>query len=171
MLNRTNRTLSANLNGLNLGTRSLDLVECGINGGQTLRARQVYDLVMRDGRVWSHMIPDGIHRRIPAIPHLPSLFSASPSAFQRWVSAADVQLTATVPSASGQSRLHGSRRESTCFSGAERLLSRSQGSQGPAKCKRPPVTGERLQWATGKPGTQARASQSAVAAIQAASGR
>lgn len=38
MLNRTNRTLSATLNRLNLGTRSLALV-AGVNNGITLRIR------------------------------------------------------------------------------------------------------------------------------------
>ncbi len=50
MLNRTNRMLSANLNGLNLGTRSL-AVAANINTGdlQTLRTRHVHRVVMRDG--------------------------------------------------------------------------------------------------------------------------
>jgi hypothetical protein len=37
MLNRTNRTLSANTNRLNLGTRKLDLNASGNNGSLTLR--------------------------------------------------------------------------------------------------------------------------------------
>jgi hypothetical protein len=50
MLNRTNRTLSANLNRLNLGTRSLVLT--GVNNGDvTLRVRHAHAHVyaMRDG--------------------------------------------------------------------------------------------------------------------------
>jgi len=43
MLNRTNRTLTANLNRLNLGTRSLALVaNHGFNGMVTLRLRQAH---------------------------------------------------------------------------------------------------------------------------------
>ena len=49
MLNRTNRTLSAHLNRLNLGTRSLAL-KSGVNiDGQTLRSRHAHCVVMRDG--------------------------------------------------------------------------------------------------------------------------
>lgn len=43
MLNRTNRTLSANLNGLNLGTRSLASL-AGYHGHQALRARRAFDM-------------------------------------------------------------------------------------------------------------------------------
>src|SRR4051812_11124339 len=50
MLNRTNRTLSANLNRLNLGTRSL-AATANVNKGdlQTLRIRHDHRVVMRDG--------------------------------------------------------------------------------------------------------------------------
>ncbi len=48
MLNRTNRTLSANLNRLNLGTRSLANL-AGVNtGDKTLRTRHVHRVVLRD---------------------------------------------------------------------------------------------------------------------------
>jgi hypothetical protein len=49
MLNRTNRTLSATLNRLNLGTRLLVLTTSGNNGKQTLRVRHAHGLPMRDG--------------------------------------------------------------------------------------------------------------------------
>jgi len=51
MLNRTNRTLSANLNRLNLGTRSLVLTTGVNNGDSTLRVRHAHAHVyaMRDG--------------------------------------------------------------------------------------------------------------------------
>jgi hypothetical protein len=73
MLNRTNTTLSANLNRLNLVTRSLDRASCVLNGVQTLRVRQDHSSVMRDGMAWSHgsLIPIG---RI-AIPAIPGSFS------------------------------------------------------------------------------------------------
>ncbi|WP_422929513.1 hypothetical protein [Singulisphaera sp. PoT] len=48
MLNRTNRTLSANLNGLNLGTRSLATLAGLNNGASTLRTRHVHRVVKRD---------------------------------------------------------------------------------------------------------------------------
>jgi hypothetical protein len=49
MLNRTNRTLSANLNRLNLGTRSLVLKTGVNNGDSTLRVRHAHEYAMRDG--------------------------------------------------------------------------------------------------------------------------
>jgi hypothetical protein len=71
MLNRTNRTLSANLNRLNLGTRSLVLAN-GYHGKQTQRALHAEGLAMRDGMPWGwdsdpgFTTPDGIS--IPGIP-------------------------------------------------------------------------------------------------------
>jgi hypothetical protein len=54
MSNRTNRTLSANFNRLNLGTRSLALVAC-VNGTTTLRFRLAHvshpGVFMRDERM------------------------------------------------------------------------------------------------------------------------
>ena len=47
MLNRTNRTLSANLHRLNLGTRSLVLVENVNSGKSTLRIHHDHDFAMR----------------------------------------------------------------------------------------------------------------------------
>ena len=47
MLNRTNRTLSANLNRLNLGTRSLVLAENVNTGNSTLRIHPDHDFAMR----------------------------------------------------------------------------------------------------------------------------
>jgi hypothetical protein len=49
MLNRTNRTLTANLNRLNLGTRSLAFMANGFNGTVTLRLRQTQGDSPRDG--------------------------------------------------------------------------------------------------------------------------
>jgi hypothetical protein len=56
MLNRTNRTLSANLNRLYLGTRSLVLNAGETNGKTTLRARHAhaYADFARVGMDWSH---------------------------------------------------------------------------------------------------------------------
>lgn len=57
MLNRTNLTLSALSNRLNLGTRSL-VLGTGVNhGGQTPRLRQFHHDVMRDRMVWYVVSP------------------------------------------------------------------------------------------------------------------
>jgi hypothetical protein len=56
MLNRTNRTLSAKLNRLNLGTRSLAVKANGINGKVTLRARQSQGDPSRDGIIEASLI-------------------------------------------------------------------------------------------------------------------
>ena len=51
MLNRTNRTLSANLNRLNLGTRSLASQASLVNGAKSLPTRHAFPVVMRAGMV------------------------------------------------------------------------------------------------------------------------
>ncbi len=56
MLNRTNRTLSAKTNRLNLGTRSLVLVASGIDGKSTLRTRPAHGFAMR-GRMFGSPDP------------------------------------------------------------------------------------------------------------------
>ena len=85
MLNRTNRTLSAHLNRLNLGTRSLAL-KSGVNiDGQTPRSRHAYCVVMRDGmREQAHdpvsaaIMGTAVSTRIPGLPVVPSWLIASP---------------------------------------------------------------------------------------------
>jgi len=85
MLNRTNRTLSAHLNRLNLGTRSLAL-KSGVNiDGQTLRSRHAYRVVMRDGLreqaldpVSAAIMGTAVSTRIPGLPVVPSWLIASP---------------------------------------------------------------------------------------------
>jgi hypothetical protein len=75
MLNRTNRTLSANLNRLNLGTRSLAFVANVNNGAKTLATSHTHRGVMRDGM-------NGYRSSIPisgdAIPSIPDPRSVSP---------------------------------------------------------------------------------------------
>src|SRR5215217_8009287 len=63
MLNRTNRTLSANLNRLNLGTRSL-AAPANVNTGdlQTLRIGHARHVVMRDGMHGLSSFPIPIRR-------------------------------------------------------------------------------------------------------------
>lgn len=68
MLNRTNRTLSANLNRLNLGTRSLVLAKNGTHGGQTLRFRHDHGFAMRAGMFGSSepaIRPESMGSEIP----------------------------------------------------------------------------------------------------------
>jgi len=69
MLNRTNRTLSANLNRLNLGTRSLAFVACNNMGAQTPHVRHDQQVVMRAGMpgYCDPRIPDS-HPDYPIIP-------------------------------------------------------------------------------------------------------
>jgi hypothetical protein len=68
MLNRTNLTLSALSNRLNLGTRSLVLKTSVNHGGQILRIRHSHHDVMRERMAWyvvSSLIP--VKYAIPAI--------------------------------------------------------------------------------------------------------
>jgi putative N-acetylmannosamine-6-phosphate epimerase len=75
MLNRTNRTLSASLNRLNLGTRSVaSLAQANLNNGaSTLHARHSFAVVMRAGTIG--VVVDlpviGVYT-IPSIPGSPS---------------------------------------------------------------------------------------------------
>jgi hypothetical protein len=71
MLNRTNRMLSANLNRLNLGTRSLVLGTSGLNGNLTLHARLTQGTAMRAGMPadsYPSIPPSWSRIGIPAIP-------------------------------------------------------------------------------------------------------
>ena len=70
MLNRTNRTLSANHNRLNLGTRSLVLANGLNNGNPTLRARLAHADSMRDG-MFGDRDPLSISRSRISIPSTP----------------------------------------------------------------------------------------------------
>src|SRR4051794_302211 len=90
MLNRTNRTLSAHLNRLNLGTRSL-VLQSGVNiDGQTLRSRHAHCIVMRDGMKGRAIDPESTtitgsvaSPQIPGLPVVPSWLIASPVARPR----------------------------------------------------------------------------------------
>ena len=76
MLNRTNRTLSANTNRLNLGTRMLDQNASANNGSLTLRTARLFPaVVVRTGSVEHPGIPiegppilAGLKRMKPAMP-------------------------------------------------------------------------------------------------------
>jgi len=74
MLNRTNRTLSAHLNRLNLGTRTLASQASFNNGDSSLHTRLVHPVAVRAGvvrvPVYSMIMgPDGL----PAFPGSPSV--------------------------------------------------------------------------------------------------
>jgi hypothetical protein len=99
MLNRTNRTLSANLNRLNLGTRSLALVVGFNKGAQTLHTRHAAPVAMRAGIVGGYPAePQPMGRiGIPSIPGSPSVSSwliASPAIHPRVDSAFDAPSSA-----------------------------------------------------------------------------
>jgi hypothetical protein len=71
MLNRTNRTLSANLNRLNLGTRSLVLGASELNGNLTQRVRLAHGTAMRAGmsaESYPSIPPSWSRMGIPAVP-------------------------------------------------------------------------------------------------------
>jgi len=75
MLNRTNRTLSATTNRLNLGTRKLDQNASANNGSLTLRTAHLFPFVVRTGLVEYPGIPmegppisAGPKRMKPAMP-------------------------------------------------------------------------------------------------------
>jgi hypothetical protein len=80
MLNRTNLTQTALLNGLNLGTRSLVLGTSLNTNGQALTVRKSHHGVMRVGMSWYVVKPiiDSIYDD-PAIPILASGLPRIPS--------------------------------------------------------------------------------------------
>jgi hypothetical protein len=74
MLNRTNRTLSAHLNRLNLGTRSLAMQANVNTGADALHTRHAYPVDLRAGIVGYPVspVPFGGYA-IPSIPGSPSV--------------------------------------------------------------------------------------------------
>jgi hypothetical protein len=162
MLNRTNRTLSANLNRLNLGTRSL-AVTANINTGdlQTLRTRHVHRVVMRDGMHGYRPSPISISRgAIPVIPGslpVPSWLIESRSVRPWGEFAAEMFTVSDRPCRQG---------ESQAFS-LERDLDQQARSK---RDRRPVTTGKRSRVEKGFGFTSARAALATGAAILAASG-
>ena len=74
MLNRTNRTLSAHLNRLNLGTRTLASQASFNNGDSTLHTRLVHPVAVRAGVVGVPVYPMIMGPiGIPSIPGSPSV--------------------------------------------------------------------------------------------------
>jgi hypothetical protein len=133
MLNRTNRTLSAQLNRLNLGTRSLAPVARFNTSASTLHFRPVHPVVTRAGVVGvpEYPIPKGIIG-IPSIPGSPAVspwLIASCAVHPRVDSGADARPAGPwQPQAMGLSCLRGEKR------GAEatrRLPGRGQSGRKP----------------------------------------
>lgn len=69
MLNRTNLTQTALLNGLNLGTRSLVLGTSLNSNGKALIIRDSHHGLMRAGMVWHAVKP--VMKRIYDVPEIP----------------------------------------------------------------------------------------------------
>jgi len=162
MLNRTNRTLSANLNRLNLGTRSL-AVSAGVNNGdQTLRIRHTHRVVMRDGMTWFRPSPISISRgEIPVIPGSPSV---SPPPVPGCVVRVRVGLAVETPSVANRLRWHGESQGPSPASDPRRQRPERE------KSSRKPFTGKRWDSGNGL-GVPARAARATAAACYyAASG-
>jgi hypothetical protein len=160
MLNRTNRTLSANLNRLNLGTRSLAASANVINGDKTLRTRHVHRVVMRDGITGYSPAPipigPGAMSPIPSSPSVPVQLVPS------WPVWARVDLAAeSFPDA-----------DSHCQFGEfqDRELERFRQQQEGSKRSRQTVTGWQLREQSGLGKAAASETLTAPAATLAAAG-
>jgi hypothetical protein len=165
MLNRTNRTLSANLNRLNLGTRSLASLASFDNGDQTLHTRHAHPVVMRVGMVGYLVspIPIGSYA-IPPIPGSPSVSSwliASPAIHPRVDSAAD---------ASSRADWQARSFDRPCPRAEEPGSNPTRPRQERGKADRKPFTGKRRQQGLGLAGTLEQATLGPVAARAAAAG-
>jgi len=163
MLNRTNRTLSANLNRLNLGTRSLAALAGVINGDQTLRVRHAHRVVMRDGMTGFQPTPNPISGEvIPAIPGSPAV-SPRPASTSRVVRAR-VGLAAETSSLADRPCWRGESQDPSL----ERI--QPQTRQERAKDDRKPLKGKRLYSRSGLGYAPARAARPTAAARLATSG-
>jgi len=160
MLNRTNRTLSANLNRLNLGTRSLATQADVNNGDQTLRIRHAHRVVMRDGMTGFPPSPISISGGV--IPVISGSPAVSPWLVESCVVRPRVELAVETCSVSGRPCRSGESQEPS----PERSLPRQRRS----KANRKPFTGKRLYPGTGFGDASTRASLATAAAWYAASG-
>jgi len=160
MLNRTNRTLSANLNRLNLGTRSLAIVAGVNNGDQTLRIRHVHRDVMHDGMPGYQSAPISIRRG--AITPFPSSSSVSPWLVSSRVVRVRVDFAAVSFADADRSCLRGNSQE--------RSLERFPQPRESAKRDRKPLTGKRWHEGHVLGNAPARATLASAAASLAAAG-
>jgi hypothetical protein len=161
MLNRTNRTLSANLNRLNLGTRSL-AAPANVNTGdlQALRIRHAHRVVMRDGM--HGFSPPSIPMRSEAIAVIPGSLPVS-----SWLVASRV-----VRSGVGLAAETSSVTDRPCWSARsqDQAPGRVLPRQERPKRDRKPVTGKRLHAGCGLGYSPARAALATAAALHAAAG-
>jgi len=164
MLNRTNRTLSANLNRLNLGTRSLAPVAGLNNGAKTLRIRHAHGVVMRAGLVgYLPRIPDSRvdQPSSPGSPFVPSRLFASPAVRP------EVELAAAMSAPDSR------RPFAPCEQpgGSEARPSKRPSEQGRTEqSNRQPLQGVRWLPGDGPVWTSTRATQGTIAARFAAVG-
>ena len=165
MLNRTNRTLSAHLNRLNLGTRSLASQASFNNGDSTLHTRLVHPVAVRAGVVGVPVYPMIMGPiGIPSIPGSPSVspwLIASCAIHPRVDSGSD-----RPSSADWQVNLV----DRPCLRGAEPgpCLTRRSPERGQADRK--PFMGKRRQQPAGLAGMCQQATLGPVAAPTAAAG-
>jgi hypothetical protein len=166
MLNRTNRTLSAHLNRLNLGTRSL-ASQASLNiGAQTLHTRHADPVVMRAGVVG---VPVGsIKHGMIGIPSIPGSPSVSPwlivsSAIHPRV---DFALSAEVFSADRPVRSF----DPPCARGEEPGRNPTRLPRERGRADRQPLMGKRWPQGTGLAGLYKQATPGPVAAAAAAAG-
>lgn len=165
MLNRTNRTLSANLNRLNLGTRSLAAQASANFGGQTLRIRHAHAVVMRDGMDGDSHDPILIGPwRITGIPGSSPVPVPPRSVVERAV-CARVEFATVVHSVSEQAAIPFGRP--SLHGGSQRQLS-SRFQQERSKRSRKPLGGKRLHSRAGAASTADRAALATYAAALAA---
>jgi len=155
MLNRTNRTLSANLNRLNLGTRSLVLLENGNLGKDSSRIHHDQDFAMR-ARMFASSDP--------AIQPQPRIrisdILGSTSVVPTWPGVAVVVRPPATESATGWAY--------PCAEYARLVQTETRSKPGSVKPKRKPSKGLRSE-KVGTTGTARNlATRTAVAAIVAA---
>ena len=163
-MNRTNRTLSAHLNRLNLGTRSLATLASLNNGAQTLHTRHAFAAAMRAVVVGVPVSPMIMGRY--AIPQITGSPSVSPwliasCAIHPGVDSADVDSVAD---------RQVNAFDPPCPCGTEPVMPPTRSLQGRGKADRKPVMGKRWQQGSRLAGSQERATPGPVAASVAAAG-
>jgi len=165
MLNRTNRTLSANLSRLNLGTRSLASLASVINGASTLHNRLDYPVAVRAGVVRVPVDPMimGTH----GLPTFPGSPSVSP-----WL-IASCAIHPRVDSGSDRSSSADwqvNRVDQPRLRGAEPGPCPTRRSPERGQADRKPFMGKRRQQPAGLAGMCQQATLGPVAALIAAAG-
>jgi hypothetical protein len=162
MLNRTNRTNSANLNRLNLGTRSLDLQASANIGGQTLRIRHAHDVIMRVGMDGIPVVPTPVDPwRITGIPGSSSVVRPRPTRV------AAAELEADVPSPQACRAITDGQ---ACTRGQAQPFSPAPFQEERAKCSHKPFTGKRLHSRRTVARAAYRATPACAAVLSAKSG-